>query len=766
MVTPRLHNVHLSLAGVRPPVREGTLTLRATRETVRVRCMPGGGCYGVAVATLGAIAGAAEPDWASVPAAGLEDDGVPPLSQLRDASMVWWSLAGVMLMLWSFKLVGWVSVYPALVPLVVVTTVWGLITVGSAWVTPSSRHRTARSRLIVTQRWVRWVRVGAVVLTIAGFVVWAVIQVYQAPGYGTDEMAFDQYAARLLAHGIDPYTRSMGPAFPLFHVQPDGYTYQLNGVPVTALSYPSLSFLVYVPFALLGMSTQLAVSVNVIAWAVATLVMLVVLPASMRAMALVVGSLSVYAGYAIGGVTVALYVPLLVGALYAWNRWYEFRGWRAWIAPVLMGLAVSINQLPWFVMPFVVVGIGCEASRVGGRRAGWRSAGRYVGIVALVAGIVNAPFVVWHPGAWLSGILTPITSAAVPAGQGLVELSLYLHLGGGSLLAYSVLSGLALLACLALYAGFYSRLGPLVGVLPAVPLLLATRSYDSYLFGLVPAALIGAITMIPASSSPRGARSGRRRRHVGSLRLAAGGLVLAAVASGAFAVTSGPPLDIRIASVTTTGQLATVSAITVSVHNRSSLALVPHFTLNDGDAITTFWLVNSGPAVLQSGQRATYQLLAPNFPAQPPINGGFQVVAFTKSPDTVSHSSSYLPTTEHLALNPDAINSNVPIGQAITVQAELLDQLDRPIHKAGVPVYLGQIVYAQSGLVYGEAIINGGQPGQTPVSALTNADGVATFTIVGTHVSTNPVYFEANLVNPASFYPYGYSQILPIRFSV
>ena len=720
----------------------------------------------MAVATLGAVAGAAESDSSGVASPGHEDRGVssPAASQLREASKVWWSLAGVMLMLWSLKLVGWVSVYPALVPLVVATTVWGLFTVASAWVTPGSGRRTARSRLALSPRWVAWVRVGAVVLTIAGFVAWAVIQVYQAPGYGTDEMAFDQYAAQLLAHGIDPYTRSMGPAFPLFHVQPDGYTYQLNGVPVTALSYPSLSFLLYVPFALVGMSTQLSVSVNVIAWALATVVMLAVLPASMRAMALVVSGLSVYAGYAIGGVTVALYVPLLVGALYAWNRWYQLRGWRAWIAPTLMGLAVSINQLPWFVVPFVVVGVACEASRVGGRRAGWQTAGRYLGIVALVAGTANAPFVVWHPGAWLAGILTPITSAAVPAGQGLVELSLYLHLGGGSLQAYSVLSALALLACLALYGAFYGRLGALVGVLPAVPLLLATRSYDSYLFGLVPAALVGAITMRSTGTAIREARSGIPRARLGALRVTACGLAVATLASGAFAMASGPPLDIQIASVTTTGQLATVSAITVSVHNRSSQALAPHFTLNDGDAITTFWLVNSGPAVLKAGQRATYQLLAPNFPAQPPINGGFQVVAFTKSPDTVSHSSSYLPTTEHLALNPDAINTNVPIGQAITVQAELLDQLDRPIHKAGVPVYLGQIVYAQSGLVYGEAIINGGQPGQTPVSALTNADGIATFTIVGTHVSTDPVYFEANLVNSSSFYPYGYSQILPVRF--
>jgi len=678
----------------------------------------------------------------------------------------WWTMAGFALMLWSYKLVGWVSVYPALVPLVILTSAWGLLAVASAWVTP---------RRLALAHWVKWIRWGTVILTLVGFAAWAAIQVYQAPGYGTDEMAFDQYAAQLMAHGIDPYTRSMGPAFPLFHVQPDGYTYQLNGTAVTSLSYPSLAFLVYVPLLLLGVSTQLAVGFNIVAWAIAILVLLALLPSPMRPMALVVGGLSVYGGYAIGGVTVALYVPLLAGAVFAWRRWSTLRGWRSWVGPVLMGMAISINQLPWFVFPFLVAGIACEAAIHGGRRAALRTGARYVAMVGVVVAVPNIPFVVWHPSAWLHGILTPITSATVPAGQGLIELSLYLHLGGGSLTAYSALSVLALAACLAGYVAYYSRLRALVAVLPAIPLLLATRSYDSYLFGLVPAALIAAVTVYSEPAAiPRTARRGPHDQAAGGYmspprfrlaKVAAGGLGLATLAAGLAAVTIPSPLTISIQSVTTTGQLATVSAVTVAVHNRSHSTLQPHFSLSSSDAVTTFWLVNSGPATIKAGQTAVYNLLAPNFPAQPSINGGFQVIAFTSSPDTVSHSGSYLPTTDHLALNPDAVNHDIPIGQAVVVTAELLDRLNRPIHKAAVPVYLGQVVYAQTGLVYGEAIINGSQPGQTPVSALTNADGVATFTIIGTHASNNPVYFEANLVNSRSFYPYGYSQILPVRFN-
>ena len=94
----------------------------------------------------------------------------------------------------------------------------------------------------------------------------------------------------------------------------------------------------------------------------------------------------------------------------------------------------------------------------------------------------------------------------------------------------------------------------------------------------------------------------------------------------------------------------------------------------------------------------------------------------------------------------------------------LLDRLDRPVAESGVPVYLGQVIYGQQGLVFGQAIINQGQVGQTPVVAYTDAQGVATFTVRGTQRSVDPVYFEANLVDGHQYYPYGYSDIVPIRF--
>ena len=98
------------------------------------------------------------------------------------------------------------------------------------------------------------------------------------------------------------------------------------------------------------------------------------------------------------------------------------------------------------------------------------------------------------------------------------------------------------------------------------------------------------------------------------------------------------------------------------------------------------------------------------------------------------------------------------------MHAEIVNRLNAPVRVADVPVYLGQVIYAQRGLQFSQAVINQGQPGQTPVQALTNAEGVATFTIHSPVGGANPVYFEANLVKPALFYPYGYSPILAVRF--
>jgi hypothetical protein len=224
------------------------------------------------------------------------------------------------------------------------------------------------------------------------------------------------------------------------------------------------------------------------------------------------------------------------------------------------------------------------------------------------------------------------------------------------------------------------------------------------------------------------------------------------------------PLSISVESVRTTGQLATVEQVTLSVTNNTGSGVKPAFTVENGTTMTAFWQRENGPAVLGPHQQARYTIVAPSYFAMPSIQNGFQVLAFTSDPASVSRTTTYLASTWRVTLQPDTISQTIALGQQITIRATIVNRLDQPVRAADVPVYLGQVIYAQQGLRYSQAYINNGLEGQTPVRALTNAAGAATFTIRSPAGGSDPVYFEANLVNPNYYYPYGYSPILTVRF--
>ena len=272
------------------------------------------------------------------------------------------------ILFWAFALYGSVDSHPWLIVLVIALGLWGLGTIGASLVTIPVDRRLGET--------VAWVTVA---LAILAFFAWSYLQVLATPGYGTDEAAFDQYAAQLLVHGVNPYTHSLAQSFSLFHVSPNGFTFGLNGQPITQLSYPALSFLLYAPVVAFGATAQVAIVFNVLAWGIGMALFFAMLPRRIRPMAIVVTSFSVYIGYAVGGVTDALFVPLLIGAVYRWDEFPARHGLAAWRGPVLLGLAMAVKQTPWLVLPFLVAGVALEARRspeTGDRP--WSVAARYL----------------------------------------------------------------------------------------------------------------------------------------------------------------------------------------------------------------------------------------------------------------------------------------------------------------------------------------------------------------------------------------------------
>ena len=247
------------------------------------------------------------------------------------------TLAGIAILAWSFRLSGYLTFAPWLAIAVTGLGLAGLLAIVASWL-PGATLNARR------QHQIGWLILLA---AIAGLALWSYFQIYIAPDYGTDEMAFDQYAAQLVLHGLNPYLHSMAAAFPLFHVSPNGYTFRLDGTPVTTLSYPALAFEAYLPLLALGASTQAAVWVDVAAWALSGVVLYAVLPRRIAPLAIVILSLDLYIGYAVGGITDFLFVPLLAGAAVGWDKFARTRGPAAWRGPVLMGLAMAVKQTPW-----------------------------------------------------------------------------------------------------------------------------------------------------------------------------------------------------------------------------------------------------------------------------------------------------------------------------------------------------------------------------------------------------------------------------------
>ncbi len=663
-----------------------------------------------------------------------------PSSRLLQVS---WLVVAVSLIMWGLRL--WTAgTMTAAAPIPSVLLAGGGM---ASLVVPSLLRRK--------KAWRAWEAI-MLALVVGALFVWVYTQIYANPSYLTDEMAFDQWAATLWVHGINPYGRSLAAAFTAYQVSPDKFTWTLTGTPVTLLSYPALAFELYAPAIALGWTSQVAVWFNVTAWALGIVLAYYAVPRSVRPWILVLGSFSVYIGFAQGGVTDALYVPFLVLAAWKWDRYPLKQGWAAVWPAVWMGLALGIKQTPWVLWPFLVMGFILEGRRRGmDTQAIKRMVGRYTLISGGVFLLPNLPFLFANPGSWLRGILAPLISKTVPDGQGLITVSLFEPWGSGSLEAYTILSLVVLVTLLVLYPLTYPRLKAATFLLPSVALFFATRSFASYLLMLIPAAVVAVATTRPAGRAEPLGRSSRYAVWAGGI---ASGVAVAA------ALLLPGPVRLQLSGIHTSGQLATVDRVTVTATNTGGAVVHPTFTADVGGDLTAFWRPLSGPSALGPHQTATYVLAAPNLEAMPPISGGFQMMLFTPKSETMSRTAIVLPTAWHLSITPDAVNRFVAKGTPVHFTVNILNRWDQPVHVSGIPIYFGQVVYAQHGAQLAQSAINRGYVGETPVSALTNRNGIAQFTVRDLNPQADPVYYEANLVSSQDFYPYGYSPIVAVRF--
>src|SRR6266508_3232908 len=194
--------------------------------------------------------------------------------------------------------------------------------------------------------------------------------------YHADAVAALHRASELFLSGQDPYrVFDLPEALARFHMDPQLVTHLQDGGVLRSYNYPALSFLVVSLFVALGLGD--------IRWVFLGEVLTLALVATARlrlawrpmALATVVGNAIVLRQEILAGID-PTWALLTIGSWLALGR--------AWLSPILMGLAFAARQTAWFVAPFYVAVVW--------QRWGWREALRRGVIAGAVALAVDLPF--------------------------------------------------------------------------------------------------------------------------------------------------------------------------------------------------------------------------------------------------------------------------------------------------------------------------------------------------------------------------------------
>jgi uncharacterized membrane protein len=252
-------------------------------------------------------------------------------------------------------------------------------------------------------------------------------------------------------------------------------------------NYPAGAFLLPAPFAALGWHDM---STFYLLWAILAYGGLVRwAPHGWRPWLLLLASANATLWTTIAdGQSNVLDVFLIVAGWATWRR--------SWLSAVLMGAAVATRQEAWFFAPFYLVLSGCLV--------GWRAAGVRLAVMGGLFSLLNAPFIALSPGAWLHGVLGPLTDPMYPLGEGVIALATS---GVLPLWPRSVYAGLelaALVACLLLYVRVCRRQSGTGPVLALVPVVFAWRSLFTYFYVALP--LLALWVFLVALSTDRSAQ--------------------------------------------------------------------------------------------------------------------------------------------------------------------------------------------------------------------------------------------------------------------
>jgi uncharacterized membrane protein len=332
--------------------------------------------------------------------------------------------------------------------------------------------------------------------------VYVVAEIAYRGSYRTDVLAFSQYAAILVTKGLNPYMQDLTPALAMFAVQPSDLTPLSSGGYLTTFQYPSLHFLVFVPFVLAGLRDMRWVLVM---FEVAAILLLYLkAPVNLRPMLI----LPLFAGadilinFTASSVSDMLWVlPLMCTALTLDKK------------PVLSGffygIASAFKQPPWLLAPFLIIYL--LRVTAGGWRIRLRKVASFLGPAAGFFLFVNLPFAYSDPTDWFRNVITPISSNLVILSQGPAVLSQVGLVSVGRVF-YSGLAIGVLIVLVGNYYVYFDKLRYMLWIFPGVILWFSFRALTSYVVYWMPLMLVSLLLWYSAEPAPGSSMRSRRLR--------------------------------------------------------------------------------------------------------------------------------------------------------------------------------------------------------------------------------------------------------------
>jgi hypothetical protein len=323
---------------------------------------------------------------------------------------------------------------------------------------------------------------------VGGLLLFSYVQLrISLPTYQTDNAVFSHVAAEQLLNGRNPYAIQdrdlIANSAQRFGLQATFLTHTTDGTALDNLmSWPSGSILPLAPFLKFGGSDVRWV---VVAFEIAVMVLLwLAAPRELRPLSVLpmLVDRDLFLQFTGGGVMDFMWVAPMVGAAIALYRRHFI--WSA----LCFGLAAGTKQQPWLLAPFLMLYVW-NVHQHQSIRGRLRECSIYGCVAAASFLVLNGPFIVLDPAAWVHGTMLPVTQQLVPFGSG---LSMLTQTGIADLPKsfYSLATFGAWGVLLLAYALYFRTLKHALWLMPAIIMWFGYRGLQNYFIYWTPLLMV------------------------------------------------------------------------------------------------------------------------------------------------------------------------------------------------------------------------------------------------------------------------------------